>query len=346
MPRREFGSDFHFPLPACAGDAPSESFLFSPGFSLFVSGRSALYALLAEGIREFGWTKVYFPSYYCHEVVEFVNNPPVEVNYYRYNPAQENIDPGQSPDDTKGAVIINVDYFGLKKLQWEDYSEATIVDDLTHNLQAWKDSKADFCFGSLRKDLPVPVGGFCFSKSHAVPAAYDPALELLAARKLSGMFLKKEYLEGNADVSKEVFRELLISGEKEFGDLKTNAAIPGISRALLESLDVEKITEAKISNGQHGLKLLGEIPGTRINFGKDKAGFGLVLELSSSRRRDSLKACLIHQNIFPAVLWPDQKYDRDADLERKLLFVHMDYRHSKEDVEFICNTIKECLAHE
>src|SRR5690606_37957785 len=81
---KEYGSDFHYCDHPYKGQ---QNFISeNSNISLFFSGRVALFNLLAFGIQKYGWKKVGFPSYYCHEVVDFCRRLPIEITYYTYNP--------------------------------------------------------------------------------------------------------------------------------------------------------------------------------------------------------------------------------------------------------------------
>src|SRR5690606_17224946 len=126
----EFGSDFHYHSPTSV--MRDNSFWQSDQFTLFFSGRVALYNLLQFGIEKYGWKKVGFPSYYCHEVVSFCETLPIEVTYYAYNPTldERQVEWG----DEEGDVFVNVDFFGLRKINTQFLKNSIVIDDLTHNL--------------------------------------------------------------------------------------------------------------------------------------------------------------------------------------------------------------------
>src|SRR5690606_27558505 len=98
----------------------------------------------------------------------------IQIEYFEFNPFinQENIE--FEDFDVVGNVFINVDYFGLKKTSDYNFQHSIVFDDLTHNLDVLQESKADYCFGSLRKILPIPCGGFLFSpKKKQIPIGLE-----------------------------------------------------------------------------------------------------------------------------------------------------------------------------
>jgi len=339
---KEYGSDFHYNADSewYLKDA-SNSLMNNNDFSLFFSGRSALANLLDQGIKESGWKQVFIPSYYCHEVVHFIERLPIKINYYDYNPLLDSPTKQLDIQDVESNVIINVSFFGLKGLDLS-FLKVIIVDDLTHDILGYENSNASYCFGSLRKELPVPVGGFCYSpKGYNLPnASHNLAAEEVAIQKLSAMLLKKQYLEGTF-ADKDLFRSLFIESENAFELKFTNSSIPEVAKSILFQLDINKILEAKKNNVKTALELLKDIADVKFNNGNSDCSFGLLVECNSKQQRDALKLFLISRKIFPAILWPNQLLARDKAIEDQLLFLHMDYRYTINDIEIITKAIKD-----
>src|SRR5687767_5128857 len=142
MINKEYGSDFHL----CLEDEflqSREEYMFSDSkiFSFFFSGRSAIYSLLEFGIKNFGWKNVYFPAYYCHEVVHFISKLPIEIIYYAFNPFLDTYEKEIHVEDRRENVVISVSFFGLCKLNLNSYKRIVVIEDVTHNILAFKDSK-------------------------------------------------------------------------------------------------------------------------------------------------------------------------------------------------------------
>jgi len=343
MKRNEYGSDFHYDLDSKITLEPGrESLFINNDFALFFSGRSALKALVSKGIEVEKWKKIFFPSYYCHEVVNFIRELPLEVDYYEYSPFLDATDKVLDVSDQQGNVIVNVDFFGLKKLELAHYKAATIIDDLTHNITGFSTSTASYCFASLRKELPIPCGGYCYSPlGYELPSGqFDVQSEEIAVKKLTAMYLKNLYLNGKFD-SKDDFRNLFAEAEQEFSTDKGNVALPKTSEAVLSLLSVEKILEAKHRNIQIALHELSSCEEIEFNLGTGKNNsLGLLLRFKNELQRNACRDYLVAESIFPAVLWPHQKRERDILTEKLVLFIHLDYRYNKEQVDKIIGKIK------
>ncbi len=343
MKHKEFGSDFH----ECT-DArfllknPDVSVFKNLSFSFFISGRAALYGLVREGIAKKGWKKIYFPSFYCHEVVEAIQELSIACKYYPYNPLEDTPLPKENFDDSEGTVFVDVLFFGLKRALLPQFHHIKILEDVSHSLLSLEVSTADYCFGSLRKELPVPVGGFCFSpKGLDIPFSESGTDgNSIAETKWRAMQLKRQYLtEGTGE--KEAFRTLFITAEAAFGNSIQDIGLPDWVKEILFSLDVKEIIAAKKENLAKALSIL---TGVSINVNLDEKegeGFGLFLVCDTSETRDALRTHLINRKIYPAILWPEQQRDLDLNLEKTTLFLHTDYRYTPNDMIFVCETLKD-----
>lgn len=348
MNRTEYGSDFHYPS-LLLRSAKSEGILKIPYFpdnqSLFYSGRCALYALLEYGIKNKGWEKVYLPSFYCHEVDTFISDLSIEISNYDFNPFNFNKIEINQVDDSQNCVFVNVNFFGLKSADLPHLKNLTKIDDVTHNLEFGLKSKAHYCFASLRKELPVPVGGVLFSnKNLEVPKGTHYAEnEIFALDKIVAMRLKEQYLNGSSKVEKNQFREISERIEGKFSIVKKVSALPEIAFHILKRLPTKKILEKKYENlklALSELKIDKSLINVNLNEISNKA-FGLVLEFKSNSERENFRKYLIENNVFPAVLWPNQISDLDKEVESRILFVHMDYRYSENEITEIVKIINK-----
>ncbi len=332
---KEFGSDFHYFY-----DAQSEksSLFTSDEFSFFFSGRVALYNLLSMGIEKFHWKKVGFPTYYCHEVVEYCKKLPIEVIYYDLNPITNKKSPEW--DDHEKNVFINVDFFGIRKLDTSFIKNSVVIDDLTHNLLSITESKADYCFGSLRKQLPLAAGGFVAIKKDEfkIEIAETEFANKTALQKLSAMYLKSSYLNENFH-EKEIFRELYVRAEECFESIQTNSKLPEIIQSQLFTMNPETLIHLTRKN----FKLLKSkvliSDKCEILKSADQTEMGLFLKFKTNDQRNQLRKYLIENKIYPAVLWPKQFSPENTELENTILFVHCDFRYGAEDMKYIAEII-------
>lgn len=336
MTNKEYGSDFHYLDNSDFKVNKKSTKLFNGTEQLYFSGRVALRAIISNGIERHSWKKIYIPTYYCHEVYVFVRDLNIEFEWYECNPLQ-NILPTYIKDIDKCAVLV-VNYFGISIPDFSHLKNCAVIEDVTHDLSLITQSKADNVFGSLRKILPVPVGGFVKSKEKL--RAIDASLmaEEVALEKLTGMFLKKKYLSGSFK-DKETFRQLLITAENSFENCKTFGRLPLMIESYFSDLDIDKIIKAKQSNSILAKQNLKSNSKFKLLSNNENTEFALILWFESPQCRDELRSYLITKQIYPMILWPNQfKYD-DIVLEKSLLFIHIDFRYTTKDIIFITDTI-------
>lgn len=349
MKNKEYGSDFDYPIKnKFLLDENQDSLFSNEDFSLFFSGRAALYNILKNGIENNNWKKIYVPSFYCHEVVHFIQTLPIEISYYEFNPFLDSETKELNIDDSNSNVIVNVNFFGLKKINLSNYQNVIKIDDVTHHILDYKTSRADFCFGSLRKELPVPVGGFCYSpKNNQLPKGKKNIVsEQVAIQKLTAMFLKNQYLKGNWN-DKDSFRALYIGAEEAFELKNTNALMPLIAEKVLFQLNTIRILEKKKANLKKALTLLENRNYIEYNLNQKKENvFGLIAMCKTPNLQRELKEYLVKNNIFPAVLWPNQIAERDKEVEKRILFIHLDFRYNNKNIEKIIKILNAFSEHE
>ncbi|MCH3884621.1 hypothetical protein [Tenacibaculum aquimarinum] len=214
MMNLEYGSDFYLMASEEFMNGEKESFFDEKRFNFFISGRSSLYSLLKNGIEKHNWEKVFIPSYYCKEVLPELSSLPLEIEEYKFNPFLDSENKELSLEDKSKNVLISIDFFGVNKINSEKYNNLFVIEDLTHNLYSIPFSKADYVFASLRKELPVPCGGITYSPKslYLSQGKKDETANEVSLKKLTGMYLKKQYIEGLI-TNKEIYRELLKDGE-------------------------------------------------------------------------------------------------------------------------------------
>lgn len=329
---KEFGSDFHF---IYSGKKQSK-FLDQNNLTLFFSGRVAIYNLLKFGISKYGWKKVGFPSYYCHEVVTFCQDLNAEITLYEYNPLD---DSKVIWEDMPGSVIINVNFFGIKKANLDFLKNTVIIEDVTHDLLSADTSSADYYFGSLRKQIPIGAGGFCILKEGE---CFSDDLQVTETavqtyqKKLVAMFLKTEYLEDNLEHN-DLYRRYYQEAEHMFENHATDSLLPDQAIAQLQTYSIENLITATHANIMLGVERL--LPSEQFQVANNNNGFCLILYCKNYEIRNQLREYLINIKIFPAILWPDQIFENDKNLQNRILCIHMDFRYSSDEIKHIANKI-------
>ncbi|MDM1415679.1 hypothetical protein [Myroides odoratimimus] len=345
MNKKEFGSDFYSVINS-AKECDSELF-FNGNFSYTFSGRSALYAIIELGIKNKGWKSLLVPSYYCLEVYDFITSLDICIDVYNCLPTDDYVYIDEEWNTSETAVL-EVNYFGVKKPLIVGVEKAFKIYDVTHNLLEVKSTEENCYFASLRKCLPLGVGGFFQSldKDLVLNLINTDFANEVGYKKQVGMFLKKLYLEGSNLVTKDLFRNILSDAEECFSDRRTFSSIPKLTRVELEQLNVLSILSLKKRNIQLAKKILKKRSSFELLTSDDNTDFALVFLFKESAVRDSLRQYLVDNKVYPMVLWPNQKGEKEKDFEAKVLFVHMDFRHSERDIKFIIGLINNFFHEE
>lgn len=340
--QKEYGSDFHyidFPVKSINDSIQS----FYPNSVLFFSGRAALFNLIQLGIKIYKWEKVFLPDYYCHDVDEFIKPLQIEICYYNDGPDEKNLSDFDSIDKSTN-VFVHVNYFGFSASLKLALKNAFIIEDHTHDLiSGWATiSNAHYCFASLRKSLPIPAGGIIWSP-RKLEMPREPAESeltgLITYMRLSAMLLKRVYLQ-NGNVNKQDFRNLYLNSESFFEQQGTNAALPSSIVANISKIPMQVLKEHKIKN----YKFLSETIGTkniiwRQSLSEDQCPFGMVLYFDDEKKRNGMKQYLIENNIYPAVLWPNQTTLKAKNFSAKSLLIHCDIRYTLDDMKLIAEAV-------
>ncbi len=243
-------------------------------------GRDAL-RLVAKLARHRRW---WIPSYFCQEVVRAVLGQGIELLVYPDSPLDGNLDLSKI-DERPGDAVLVINYFGLRgapDVSIPDGFAAEIIEDHTHApTSAWaRTSKADFCFSSLRKLYPLADGGALWSpRGHDLPAMprLTSELQMGAFEKLTGMLLKRLYLQGHP-ISKQEFRPLLESGEQRLMGEEISSMTP-LSRATLASFPLKDWDEARRRNFRNLAQQAPMLSGFRNSsavIGRQRSVFGLL----------------------------------------------------------------------
>jgi hypothetical protein len=353
--RWEYGSDFHWPTPEEIGMlSRPQSLREKANEALFYgSGRAALSALLNHGRIHRGWQRLFLPTYFCPEVLRAVELAGIRLCYYPDSPIKKAV---RIPDEKLSSedVVLRVNYFGWRGAEWIIPSSelgCDIVEDHTHDpIGPWaKNSKATFCFASLRKTYPIPDGAVLWSpQGLELPESPPISKEHISAcyLKLAGMVLKQSYVNG-AMVEKNRYRELLIEGEMCLGRVGVSGMSP-VSSILMEVISQDKLRRRRLENFRSFMKL-NSIPESKrldVDIPKDAAPFCIVLFVQDKRKRDLVREQLIQKQVYPGILWelPDDSDKEANDFSSRMLSLPCDFRYGGKDLERLSHLLQTVLS--
>jgi hypothetical protein len=341
----EIGSDFHL---LDLGDLTREDAAF-PEWQLYGTARQALVALVRRGANAFGWSRLWLPTYYCHDVSEALEGL-IPLAFYPGGPWDD--EPSRPDELLAGDVFLVANYFGLGTRSARDIPPGvTVIEDHTHDpWSTWASgSTADYCIASLRKSIPAPDGAALWSPAHlGLPSAPPrrPSHERIAELRTAGMLLKRNYLLSGRP-AKEDWRPLFLesehrweSSEAQPSSLFRSSATTGVVELLrTRKLENLRIFESSLSATSRDWLLATSNQGL--------VPFGAVLVFDDSVRQRTVRAHLIEQDIYPAVLWPIPKWiedERAHDFSARMLVLHTDLRYGRVEMERMALVTEAALA--
>ena len=338
--RWEVGSEFHWQ------GIPRGPFLKWPEpYIMLASGRSSMLSILKSYKKQFS-DILFVPDYFCQEVTEWWKKQGITIKRYIDGPhLAEPV--WETFDVSSGDAVLAVNYFGVRSgniwKRWqEDNDNVLLIEDHSHDpVSVWAlQSRADFAFASLRKTFPVSDGAILWSpKGLQLPNEPLCSDWRGSSFKLAAMILKKEYLDGNDDGIKEIFRSFQVQGEALLGASKL-VAVSAWSRALLSfgyPIEWRKKREKnvklffKLIEGNHLAEpLFNEWP---INH----CPFNAVLRFSSKGIREKYRKILVDENIYPAVHWELENANLadNMALSDRIMTIPVDQRYGEKDVKRI-----------
>lgn len=341
----EQGSDFHH-VSEYAGrfEAP-----WGEQGQLYLSGRPALNALLEYLRKKLEIRNIWLPAYYCDQVVYPLLDRGFACTYYDGSPETGwSIDLGALQ---RGDVLIANSFFGIDLLPAATLGQVQemgviVIEDHSHDpfgVLAWN-SRAEYCFASLRKTLPFPDGGVLWSpqrRSLPEPVAIQAPV---STERVAAMLAKRAYLRAEFS-DKALFRSWYAASEHAI-DHAPIAAMSVYSQRLAEAFDVGAWRQARARNHRLLCTLVTHPTLKLLHLDlSDLAPMGLIVLCPDHSSREDLKTHLISRSIYPAVLWPlvpgmpPAHSERARDFASRMLFIHCDGRYQDEDMRRVADAL-------
>ena len=324
---REIGSEF-WDVPICG----KNNWLFPKSIQWFISGRSALKAIISE-LEEA--KSVALPSWCCDSMIKPFADAGFDIHFYSvfFN------DSLIQEIETKCDVLFLMSYFGytITSPDLGDYN-GTIIRDVTHSLFSSHYSDADYYFGSLRKWCGIWTGGYAWTRdAHALASKEFDNCEYSLLRE-KAMNLKKLYIEGNGD------KEYLTIFDKAEDCLERIGILSAANRDIQLALriDVRKIVEQRRSNAEILRNAFADWLIFQDMKSTDCPMFVPILVPDS--KRDELRRHLIQNEIYCPIHWPVNGYHKLNEQERFIydneLSLVCDQRYTEEDMNRMVEIIK------
>lgn len=293
MIRTELGSEF-WDIPLSS----QENALFPPHTAWYLSGRTALAALLSELCAEREVRTAALPSWCCHTMIKPFLDAGLAVSFYPVYLEQGTLhqDFAHCPPCD---VTLVMDYFGYRRTAALP-QDTVVIYDATHSIFSGIPEGADHIFGSLRKWAGFLTGGYAFGPSgKALPAAEDAHAEAYTALRRRAMSEKYAYLIGKSEEK----RHLRTFAEAE--DLLEQGASGLAAKediAAARHLDTALLRQKRRENAVVLLEYVRNFAIFPALFPEDCPLF--VPICVPAEKRDALRQYLVEQEIYCPVHWP------------------------------------------
>jgi hypothetical protein len=345
MKKEGIGSYFHFEE---FQDKMSQKVELNLDYRLFYTGRHALLYILNEVERKQKINKIWFPSYYCQHTLGWIKKSYPNIYTYEVHPFEFNEALDVEGFAVKNDVVLVNNYWGLSSMAYHKTSASPVyIEDHSHGWlsTACLESKADYCFVSLRKSLPIPLGGMYWQPGAVVSATSDtfkkdPQFYEVWDLMLNAMKLKAAYIAGDNSLSTDSFLPLFYKVEEALNQHTHFAEILPQHIAQIKQMITLDILQIKDNHLKQLYKAIPDTPIFKIVQRDGFTAFGLDLLFKDKHHFNSCKHYLVAHAIYPSVLWPDNSLDYEW---QYFLNIHVDYRYSSSDMKYIANILKQWL---
>ncbi|WP_158976806.1 hypothetical protein [Cellulophaga sp. L1A9] len=312
-------------------------------YALFYTGRHAIKHVLTLLQKRRNIRKIWLPKYYCQHVTSWLKTNFDGIDTYDIDPFFENSTLNFEEFATDEDVVILNNFWGIYEYKIPTQTNrATFIEDHSHGWQsaACKESKADYCFASLRKTLPVPLGGILWQPNgqeklsvdeHSITEDFsrvwnqiDKAMTLKQNFKAKAIGSVNEYLKSIGETESFLHHQYtVIPVEKEH-------------KAYLLKYISKDYNAVKNNNFKYIIKKIAPNSEFEILKKEKHTSFGLELVFKHRDSFDTLKQHLIHNKIYPSELWPDNSLDHHY---KYALNLHIDFRYTEEAMDYIAAQI-------
>lgn len=329
---REIGSEF-WEVPV----SEKENELFPECTQWFLSGRSALQAIIEDLKERNSCHTVAMPSWCCDSMIKPFVDVGMEIHFYPVywcDSLNEEI-------YLKTDVLFLIDYFGYTSVapNLKGY-KGIIIRDVTHSIFSATYTDTDYNFGSLRKWCGVWTGGYAWSSDgHKLNIGEDDNSGYIALRK-KAMELKRSYID-NKSIKNKVYLSVFDKAEEV---LENIGVAPASKRDihLAQRVDVKFIKSRRRSNAS----ILNEAFPDWLLFREMKESDCplFVPILIPNGKRDDLRQYLINNKIYCPIHWPMSKYheldERTEYIYKNELSLVCDQRYTEDDMKRVIEVIK------
>ena len=321
---------------------------FSDEYVLLYNGRDAINYVILLISKTIDIQTLWMPDYYCPHVKSWLEKRFANIKYYSINPFDATNQPDWKQFNTQTDVVILNNFWGCRSYEIPKENRPIIIEDHSHgwlNASALH-SKADYCIASLRKTVPLPMGGIAW-----IPNSKKTGRSLVSTTILTdygtndtsmaqawdviqkGMDLKAICSDKSA---KNVYLEYFSQGEIMIRENMSTYQVADRHKNQLKEISFKNYGEFKADNLKYLLSKIKKFKSFKIINTDNCDYFGLILVFKAKNALNDLKQYLICHSIYPAELWPENSAPGNY---KYLLNIHVDFRYNKIDMEYIAKVV-------
>ncbi|MDM9630303.1 hypothetical protein [Robiginitalea aurantiaca] len=343
-----YGSFFHeIPLSEVESLPKIE---FDAEYELFYSGRNAIKYIFSriEAYRPI--ETIWIPYYYCPFVKAWLEHNFNNIEYYTLDSFDHGTEINWSEFRNANDVLIVNNYWGIKTSRIPGGQRPVVIEDHSHGWlsKGCLESTADFCIASLRKTVPLPLGGIAWKpklSASAIPLGEnrnevgvdDKGMELCWETLAEAMRSKRQCRSVS---EKSAYLNLHSKGEAILQIHFDVLPVASDKKGVLENYAFRDYNSVKAKNFKILAPKIDENSFFKILQNGSYTPFGLLLAFKDRDGFQELKKYLISHSIYPAELWPDTV---NSGGYKYLMNIHIDLRYSENDMTYIAGCINSWI---
>ncbi len=296
----------------------------------YVSGRTALDAIIEDIKITKSCKKAYLPSYCCDSMVLPFLRHGMQIEYYDVrveNGFKAEIDPNYECD-----IILTVDYFGYENTK-RILPQAVHIHDVTHSfLRDPAYDKADYYFASLRKWGPIAGAGIaCKTNSKFEISISNKKNDRFTSLRNQAYQLKEQYINRGIGEKKEFLNMFAEAEELLDEDYAGYVAEEDVclKAGVFEGIDKQRRDNARLLT--EGLResnivelVYPEVKETDVPL--------FVPVIVKNGLRNDLRKFLIENAVYCPVHWPVHN-DKSKEIYDNELSLICDQRYNSADMQ-------------
>ncbi len=315
---------------------------------LFISGRTALYAIIEDAVREYGCRKAYLPSYCCHTMIEPFLKADISIEFYPVI-VREHKFVAEYNRDIKTDIFYQMDYFGYTQDALLPPDGAITIHDVTHSIYCndLNLSSSTYLYASFRKWDAVPGAAIaCKNTGQFNYSANEIINEKYISMRTKAMNLKTQFINEKS-CSKDEYLALFANAEKllekDYVGYTADAHSIAMAKAIPNNnfVSIRRNNAKILINGLKNIDYLSPIIDTVSN-GDCPLFVPVTVDYN---KRNALKQFLIDNKVYCPVHWPLSGYLQLSNEERLLydseLSLICDQRYGEKEMNLQIELIRK-----